>query len=356
MNKDEMLILKGHEVFSLLDGQEEILLDIVRKAYQAHGQGESALPHSTFLRFPDDEGNRIIALPGYVGHEFNVAGLKWISSFPGNIKRGIERASAVVILNSPRTGRPEALIEGSIISAKRTAASAALAAKYLHKSGRNNCAGIIGTGLINFEVIKSLRAACPEIETFVIFDIDAGRAAQFRNRCLETFDGVEIRVEKSLDAVLKQCALISFATTAARPYVSDLSACPPDATILHVSLRDLSPEVILSADNVTDDISHVCRAETSLHLAEQVVGHRDFIRCTLADILQGDAPARANADSRVIFSPFGLGVLDLAVSRYVYEMAVRRGMGTSIDEFFPAPWTGQKSGLRRASSCASSDG
>jgi 2,3-diaminopropionate biosynthesis protein SbnB len=341
MNNDEMLILRGQEIFSLLEGQENTLIDIVRKAYEAHGRGDSSLPHSTFLRFPDDEGNRIIALPAYLGDEFNVAGVKWVSSFPGNIKMGMERASAVIILNSPRTGRPEAVMEGSIISAKRTAASAALAARCFHDGHKNGRAGIIGTGLINFEIIKSLRAVCPEIDTFVIFDIDEARAAQFKNRCLETFGRIEVRVEKDLNEVLKKCALISFATTAARPYVTDLSDCPADATILHVSLRDLSPQVILSADNVTDDISHVCRAGTSLHLAEQLVGHRDFIRCTLADVLRGDAPVRKGAESRMIFSPFGLGVLDLAVGRYVYELATRRGMGTGVGGFFPDPWTKQ---------------
>jgi ornithine cyclodeaminase len=345
MNNGEMLIVKGDEVFSLLKGQEKVLIDIVQRAYKAHAQADSSLPHSTFLRFPDNESNRIIALPAYLGQEFDVAGVKWVSSFPGNLSRGVERASAVVILNSTRTGRPEAIIEGSIISAKRTAASAALAAQRLRSGRENGCAGIIGAGVINFEIAKSLLAACPEIRAFVVFDLDAGRAMQFKNKCRETFGQIEICVETDIDIVFKRCSLISFATTAAQPYVSDLSACRPDATILHISLRDLSPEAVLSCDNVADDISHVCRANTSLHLAEQLVGHREFIRCNLADILLGSAPGRRDDQSRVIFSPFGLGVLDLAVSKYVYELALERGMGKVVEEFLPAPWVEQNDGM-----------
>ena len=338
MNNSEMMILKGSEIASLLNGQEKTLIEIVERAYKAHAQGASSLPHSTFLRFPEDEANRIIALPAYLGQEFGVAGMKWVSSFPGNLNQGVDRASAVVILNSPHTGRPEALIEGSIISAKRTAASAALAAKVFHQGRQNICAGIIGTGLINFEVVKSLMAVYPDLQTLVVYDLDEARAVQFKNKCLDTFEQLEICVERDINHVLKKCSLISFATTATQPYVTDLSSCPPETTILHVSLRDLSPQVILACDNVADDISHVCRAGTSLHLAEQLVGHRDFIRGTLADILLGQSPVRKNDGSTVVFSPFGLGVLDLAVSKHVSELALQRGMGTVIDGFLPASW------------------
>lgn len=345
INNDEMLIVKGDEVSSLLKGQEKVLIDIVQRAYKAHAQTDSSLPHSTFLRFPDNESNRIIALPAYLGQEFDIAGVKWVSSFPGNLGRGMERASAVVILNSTRTGRPEAIIEGSLISAKRTAASAALAAQCLRSGGENSYAGIIGAGLINFEIAKSLLAACPEIRAFFVFDLDAGRAMQFKNKCRETFESIEIHVETDINTVFKTCSFISFATTAAQPYVSDLAACRPDAIILHISLRDLSPEAILSCDNVADDISHVCRANTSLHLAEQLVGHREFIRCNLADILLGSAPARKDTQSKIVFSPFGLGILDLAVSKYVYELALERGMGTVVEKFFPDSWVAQNDDL-----------
>jgi ornithine cyclodeaminase len=333
-----VLILKGGEILSLLEGQERELIDIVARAYMAHGQGASSLPHSLFLRFPDDERNRIIALPAFLGDDFGVAGVKWVSSFPGNLARGMDRASAVVIMNSAETGRPDSIIEGSIISAKRTAASAALAARHLHPADDDGPVGLVGTGLINFEVVRMLLAARPEARTFLVHDLDPARAAQFKYKCVEAFDRVEVCVERDLGTVLRRCALVSFATTAAKPYVADLSSSPEVATILHVSLRDLSPEAILASDNIADDVDHVCRAGTSLHLAEQLVGHRRFVRCTLADILRGDAPARANARGRVIFSPFGLGVLDLAVGQHVRTLARTRGIGTSIGGFLPAPW------------------
>jgi len=338
--QDEVLILRGSEVSSLLNGQEQALIEIVQQAYLTHASGASSLPHSTFLRVPRDDGNRIIALPAYLGQEFGVAGVKWVSSFPGNLTQGLDRASAVVILNSPQTGRPQAILEGSIISAKRTAASAALAAKVFHDSRRRTNLGVIGTGLINFEIVKSLVAGGLEFESIVTFDINRERAEQFNRKCLAKFGQMDVRLESDINNVLNDCSLISFATTAARPYVADLSACPENTTILHVSLRDLSPEAILMSDNVADDIDHVCRANTSLHLAEQLVGHRGFIRCNLADVLVGVEPVRENGKP-LVFSPFGLGVLDLAVGKHVYDFALERGLGTSIGQFLPASWIEQ---------------
>lgn len=338
MRHSDLLILKGHDVLSLLNGRESLLLDTVERAYAAHGRGDSSLPHSLFLRFPDEERNRIIALPAYLGAEFEVAGMKWVSSFPGNLERGLDRASAVVILNSPHTGRPEAMIEGSIISARRTAASAALAARALRRDDGAGRAGIVGCGLISFEIVRFLLAACPDIRTLYVFDTDPARALQFVEKCRELDAGVEAVTAPDLTTVLRECTLVSLATTAVKPHVDDLSACAPGSTILHVSLRDLTAETILACDNVVDDLDHVCRAQTSIHLAEQASGNRDFVRCTLADVLTGAAPPRRSPDDIVVFSPFGLGVLDLAVGRLVCDLAAAENRGTIIESFLPDSW------------------
>ena len=344
MRDDDILILKGREVDSLLTGREHDLIGTVRKAYEAHASGSSSLPHSVFLRFPDDPGSRIIALPAYLGGDFRVAGMKWVASFPANLSNGLDRASAVVILNSAVTGRPEAIIEGSIINAKRTAASAALAAQFLLNDKKETALVLFGCGMINFEIARFVLAARSEIKKLVVFDIDTSRANQFRQKCLNTFREIEVNVAKDTISALKSSTLISFATTAGKPHIDDLSYFNPGTTVLHISLRDFSPEAILSCDNIVDDIDHVCRAETSIHLTEQKVGNRGFIRCTLADITRGTAFVRTSADGIAIFSPFGLGVLDLAVADFVRSLAVKHKCGTIISSFIADSWAEDNKG------------
>jgi ornithine cyclodeaminase len=335
MGQDDILLVTGREVGALLAGLEVEVIDAVERAYTAHREGKSALPHSTFLRFPGDDLNRIIALPAFLGDGFGVAGLKWISSFPRNVESGQPRATAVLILNSTATGRPEVILEGSLISAQRTAASAASAARVLLENRPPERVGLIGTGVINRAIARFLLAALPGIRRFLLFDLDPARAARCAQDLRAAGDGLEVEIAAGVGEVLAASPLVSFATTAIRPHVAELSACPAGAVLLHISLRDLAPQAILPCDNVVDDADHACRAQTTLHLAEQATGGREFIRCTLADILAGAAPPRRGDGSLAVFSPFGLGVLDLAVGRLVAERARAAGFGTSIPSFFP---------------------
>ena len=336
MENNNIFLLKHHEVLALLDGREEEIAGVVAEAYKLHAQQQSSLPHSLFLQFPDEPKNRIIALPAALSGGFNVAGIKWIASYPGNVEKGIDRASAVIILNSRETGQPFAIIEGSAISARRTAASAAVAAQAMRGTTPYTSAALIGCGLINLEIGRFLLTLCSGIKRLVVHDLVPERAHAFRDNIRRAFGNVQVDVAPDVRAALASAPLVSIATTAAVPYIADLSACAPGTNILHVSLRDLTPEVILSADNIVDDVDHVCRAQTSVHLAEQSTGDRDFIRCTLADILMGAAPARRDDASVAIFSPFGLGVLDMAVARLVYDLAIEQAVGTAVDSFLPS--------------------
>ena len=115
-------VVPGSTVKRAIDDNKKQVFDAVEAAYRLHGSGKTVNPDSCFLRYPDRPCARIIALPAHVGGAVQKSGIKWISSFPGNRASNLARASAVLILNDPRTGYPLACIEASLISATRTAA------------------------------------------------------------------------------------------------------------------------------------------------------------------------------------------------------------------------------------------
>jgi ornithine cyclodeaminase/alanine dehydrogenase-like protein (mu-crystallin family) len=141
-----------------------------------------------------------------------------------------------------------------------------------------------------------------------------------------------VTVHDSAETLIRSSDLVVFATVAAQPHVRDLSWFEHNPVVLHVSLRDLAPEILLASSNVVDDIEHCLKANTSPHLAEQLTGNRDFLLGTLDDVMAGRVSVPV--DRPVVFSPFGLGVLDLAVGKYVYDRVVSSGDLHVIDDFF----------------------
>ncbi len=309
------------------------LIRLIEETYLAHDNEQTVNPNSVFLRFPDKPISRIIALPAFISGENAVAGIKWISSFPSNRAIGLPRASAVLILNDCETGLPYACMEGSQISLARTAASAASAALALTpKELRDGDVAVIGAGPISRETLKFLAQSGWPLSHVRVHDVDDAAALSFEAWAKE---GVQasISIERSCSDATRGCSLVIFATSAASPHVVRDIFSTSAPTVLHISLRDLHPETILGVQNITDDISHVLRANTSLDLAQQLVGHHDFLDVTLADILSGRKAVSTTLPR--VFSPFGLGILDVAVGQRLFQWAKQHGSTLSLPDFFP---------------------
>lgn len=329
----ELSIINGKTVADIIGTQRGECVERVRQAYLAHAAGRSVNPDSHFLRFPDKPDCRIIALPAYLGSGFDVAGLKWIASFPGNVQRGFPRASAVLVLNRGDTGYPFAILESSIISASRTAASAVLAAYWLSGQSRQaHALGIVGTGFIARYIYGFLLDTGWEIDQVHLFDRSPGESHKFMQTVCRPERHQRVAVAPTMEDLLRRCDLIVLTTVASVPHIVDSTLFDHHPLVLHVSLRDLAPEILLGSQNVVDDVEHVMKANTSPHLAEQQTGGRHFVTGTLADVMLG----RRSVDRRspIIFTPFGMGILDLAVGKWVYDQAVAAGQDLRLSHFF----------------------
>jgi ornithine cyclodeaminase len=321
-------VVAGEAVRQQLDQHRDEVVDIVERTYRDHQAGETINPDSYFLRFPEKPDSRIIALPALLRADVQLAGIKWIASFPKNVAAGRPRASAVLILNDYETGYPIACLEAANISSARTAASAAVAARALRPEGlAGGRVAVVGGGVIARNICEYLHVVGCRPETFLVHDIHEPSGKLLAEHLHER--GRTARFTPDLDEAL-DADVVVFATTALEPYVT--RPFRPGQLVLNVSLRDLAPEVVLGAHNILDDVDHCLKANTSPHLAEQLVGNRDFVGGTLADVLNGDVTV--DDSKSVIFSPFGLGVLDLAVGAYALDKARAAGQTTGIPGFF----------------------
>lgn len=325
-------VITGEQVAQVLTGEEKQVVDLTEEVYRLHGRGSTVNPPSYFLRFPDRPSSRIIALPASVGGEEPTDGLKWISSFPENVAAGIPRASAVLILNDHDTGYPFACMESSIISASRTAASAVLAARRLSADDRPRRIGFVGTGLIARYIHRYFEATGWTFDELGVHDLSDDHAQAFAGYLRGRPDTAPVVVHGTAEELIRASDLVVFATVAGAPHIHEPEWFSHAPLVLNVSLRDVAPEVVLASANFVDDVEHCLKADTSVHLTEQRVGNRDFIDGTLCDVLEGrvDVPR----DRPVIFSPFGLGVLDIALGRHVHDRLRETGQLGVVDGFF----------------------
>jgi N-[(2S)-2-amino-2-carboxyethyl]-L-glutamate dehydrogenase len=326
-------VITGAQVQQALQGREKEIVDLVEETYRLHGAGDTVNPPSFFLRFPDRPSSRIIGLPASIGGRVRVDGLKWISSFPGNVGAGVPRASAVLILNDHDSGYPFACLESSVISATRTAASAASAADWLSRDRqRPRRVGFFGVGLIARYIHTFLAATGWSFDEVGLYDLSAESTEGFRGHLDRSGAEGRITVHDSAEDLIRGSDLVVFATVAAEPHVHDPAWFDHHPVVLHISLRDLAPEILLTSTNIVDDVEHCLKANTSPHLAEQLTGNREFLDGTLDDVMGGRVPVPA--DRTVVFSPFGLGVLDLAVGKDVYDAVADAGDLHVVEGFF----------------------
>src|SRR5437588_2377146 len=125
------------------------VIDVIERAFRVKAQGQVFMPPKVMITWSDEPGTeelhgRIMAMPAYVGGEFDVAGLKWIPSVPSNPSRGLPRANALV-LSDRETGLPLAVMDGTVVSAMRTGAVTGVAVRHLAR-GDERRACLLGAG------------------------------------------------------------------------------------------------------------------------------------------------------------------------------------------------------------------
>ena len=306
------------ECFKLVHTEQAIVPDKV-----SMGFGKTLADEST--------KGRINAMPGYIGGEYDMAGIKWIGSNPMNANIGLPRASAITILNDPDTKFPVCMMNGSMISAVRTGASTGVAARYLARKDAKTIV-LVGAGYQNRKQLEAVYCSVPSLENFFIVDISAPAAEQYAKEMGEKL-GITITPLTSL-ADLPMKADISINATSAPVPVMDLSVANPGS--FHACVGGLDhPDLYKKADKIICDAWPIVRHRGACYLAldglKGIVKDEDIYAQEIGEILCGEKPGRESDEEFIYYKPVGLGILDIAIASRIYREAKEQGIGTVLD-------------------------
>ncbi len=326
LSQEDVVKSGGLDMLKAISDVEEVLI--------MRHRGESIVPHKVVLRKGTQEEEsvtgRINALPGYLGKDKDVGGIKWVASFVNNPREHkLPRSSSLIILNSFKTGIPLAIMDGTIISAMRTGAIAGIACKHLAKEGSTRL-GMIGAGVIGRTVLMAIKATV-DIREVDVYDIYSEQGIKFAKKMLEEL-GVTIRVVDSAEQALSGKDIIITATPAKQPYVK-APWIEEGSLYIHMSGYECEFDVVTQSDKIVVDNWEDVKSRNSQTPA--IMFHEgklsdDDIHAEIAEILVGDKPGRESQEERIFFNPVGMGIQDLIVAHRIYKTASTNNIGQKL--------------------------
>lgn len=329
----DLLYLSRSDLIELGGSHSRPYVDAISEGLAAHARGACVQPLKPYLRWPgaDHIADRIIAMPCYLGGEDPIAGLKWIGSRQHNPARfGLERASAVVVLNDAKTNYPVAIMEGGLISGMRTAAITAVATRHLARSGFTDVA-CIGCGPIARMQMQTLLEQFPSIERLHLFDLSPSAPEALARTLKESFPEVAMLSAGSAEAAVREGDVVVTCTVADAPYLA-FEWLKAGAFVSNVSIMDVHKDVYEKADKVVVDDWDQSNREKKIINQLVLEGRfsRERLHAELGEIVIGKRPGREHGDEIILLNPMGMAIDDLVCARHFYRLAQAQGVGTRL--------------------------
>jgi len=336
MKQGQVLFLNEKEIESLLTNEKT--LEIVDDVLKAYARGNVVNPVKLHLPvYPHHEGY-INSMPSY-NRETEATGIKVVSVYHDNVKKyGILTTMGTIILHDPETGMPYAIMGGTHITNMRTGAAAGLKARYLARKGSKVLA-IVGAGAQGFSsMIMTLTAMGPgTIEEIRVSDLSAERREQFIEKGKALYPEMNFISSASNNEAMKGADVVLLCAAAPVPLLTDCEL-EEGVTVICVS-EILTPQNIARFDrfyadfaaclverlNVSGRYNAAQRGETYEDLTEEMVSSE------IGHVMIGEFPGRLNDTDKLLAADVGMGIEDVGVARYVYELAVEKGLGQVLD-------------------------
>ncbi len=292
--------------------------ETVESAFRAYGLGQADMPAKSYLHF---EKGDLRSMPAYIhGQGFRIAGIKSVNVHPQNKSHNLPTVMAVIILIDPENGFPLAILDGTCLTAMRTGAAGAVAAKYLSREN-SRIAGFAGCG-VQARTQLSCLLEVRRIEKVTIWQVsqDVQCSADFKEWVENTYH-LETFVSSDIDKITTEADILVTTTPSRSPLVTRVSpgthinAIGADA----VGKQEIDPRVLRKAKIVIDDWSQASHSgEINVPLSKGQITQED-VYTELGRIAAGKAEGRTSEDEITLFDATGLAIQDVSCAYIVYK-------------------------------------
>ena len=320
------LILTRSDVRELLDVAE--CIEAVERAFRLHGTGEAPAPAVASVHVANGVFHVKAGMLPVGDGEYFVA--KTNANFPGNPARlGLPTVQGTLVLCDADRGMPLAMMDANEITALRTAAASAVAAKYLARKDATVLA-VIGCGLQGYQHVRALSLG-RQISRVSLYDARSDAAQRLAERIALEFH-VPVTIAPSVAAAVEDAGACVTCTTSTEFLLDDVA---PGTFVAGVGVdserkRELAPQLLRRSKLVVDVLAQ-CAAFGDLHHAiDAGVMTREDVHAELGAVVAGLRPGRESDDEVIVFDSTGMALQDVAAAALVYERAIAGNCGVSV--------------------------
>ncbi len=327
-----MLLLNRHEVERLLDLDR--LIEALGPAMVELSAGRVSMPARNLTLVRERRG-LLAAMPVYLGLT-RMLSTKLVSVFPENEAHGVPSHQAVILVFDAETGSPRALMDGTFITAARTAAGSALSARLLARQ-ESHILLIIGTGVQARAHATAIPRVRPIREIRVV-GRDPQKAARLAAQITQE-QGIQAFACEAVEQTFAGAHIICAATHAAEPVVKG-AWLQPGTHVTSVGLNSEGCEV--DAEAVMKSLVIVETREAALAsgpggandlkwpIREGLMG-QEHISAEIGELISGAKPGRTSSEQITLYKSVGVAVQDAVAAHLVLEAAKMLGVGREVD-------------------------
>jgi ornithine cyclodeaminase/alanine dehydrogenase-like protein (mu-crystallin family) len=321
VTSNQLLYLSQADVEAVGVTMAEVV-DALEAAFREKGEGRVEMPPKPGIH-PGEHDNFIHAMPAYIP-ALDSAGVKWVSGYPGNYRRGLPYITGLLILNDPETGLPLSVMDCVWITAMRTGAATAVAARYLARP-ESSVLGVLGCGVQGRTNLEALNVLFP-LKRVIAYDVRQETARDYAEAMSAHFDLVVTVAGTPREAVAGCDLVVTAGPILKVPHATIQAGWMAEGAF--ASLVDFDsywqPAAMKEADKFcTDDVAQ-------LHYYEGAGYFQDIppVYADLGELATGQKPGRTTPSERTMTANLGLALDDMAVAPLVYRRAVEKGIGT----------------------------